>query len=196
MEKWGPRKQRHPPQQQRGLHRQCLINHLTQASFHNSTLNSSPLPFSPALSYSVCAINIGYFKTGIYCFCADSLLDPGEFASRYFAHVKGNAQLAMEGQLLAAVLSVWAASFGVDESGVGSTFGQNYPSDCAEGRSRRESTNKQVEELLRLVDLYGVLRKPTWDGVRVLMLVWPLTQEVQTPIQRIVRYSNPCLYLR
>lgn len=41
---------------------------------------------------------------------------------------------------------------------------------------RRERTNLWVQELLRLVDYYGLLRKPSWDGVQVLLLLLPLTE--------------------
>lgn len=58
----------------------------------------------------------------------------------------------------------------------------------AASTERRTRTDGMVKELLHLIDLHGVLRKPTWDGVRVLLLVWPLTHGVQTPIQRIVRF--------
>jgi hypothetical protein len=128
---------------------------------------------------------------------ADSLLDPGEFATRYFAHLKGGSTLSIEGQLLAKVLVVWAASFGVDEFGaeIASCSSTNIVtnwrldpgSEGTEKRARRERTDAMTQELLRLVDLHGVLRKPTWDGVRVLLLLWPLTQGVQTSLQRIVR---------
>lgn len=45
------------------------------------------------------------------------------------------------------------------------------------GRRRRETqqrTYSMVREVLGLIDAYGVMRQPTWDGVRVLLLVLPL----------------------
>jgi hypothetical protein len=33
-----------------------------------------------------------------------------------------------------------------------------------------------VQEMLHLIDIHGILRKPTWDGVRALHLLLPLTQ--------------------
>lgn len=119
-------------------------------------------------------------------FRADSLLDAGEFASRYFAHIKGSVILNIEGQLLAMVLSIWAASFGVDQHGVDKLDGAS--GDPLERSTRRKRTNEQVQELLRLVDIHGVMRHPTWDGVRILLLIWPLTQSAQTPLQRAVRH--------
>lgn len=118
-------------------------------------------------------------------FRTDPLLDAGEFASQYFAHIKGSVILSTERQLLAMALSVWAASFGVDEHGVDKLDGAS--SDPIERATRRKRTEEQVQELLRLVDIHSIMRHPTWDGVRVLMLIWPLTQSTQTPLQRAVR---------
>jgi hypothetical protein len=94
---------------------------------------------------------------------------------------------------------VWAASFGVDEFGaeiahspianIVTNWRLDAESEGTEKRARRDRTDAMTQELLRLIDLHGVLRKPTWDGVRVLLLLWPLTQGVQTALQRIVRLS-------
>jgi hypothetical protein len=133
-------------------------------------------------------------------------LDPGEFASRYVAHIKGGSTLTVEAQLLAKVLVVWAASFGVDEYGTeiapsstNSDLVTNWRLDAGsegtEKRARREHTDAMTQELLHLIDLYGILRKPTWDGVRVLLFIWPLTQGVQTALQRIVGLFHDVSYL-
>ena len=64
--------------------------------------------------------------------------------------------------------------------------------------------NDMLQEMLYLVDVHGILRRPTWDGVKLLLLLLPLTQgslfpillrlyslttlsEIQTPIERLVR---------
>ena len=93
---------------------------------------------------------------------------------------------------------MWAASFGVDEFGAEisssnfvTSWKHNTSPDAAEKCVRRQRTDAMTEELLHLVDLHGILRKPTWDGVRVLLLIWPLTQGVQTSLQRIVGISPP-----
>jgi hypothetical protein len=151
-------------------------------------------------------VRLGYhaFEHCLHSLCIDSLLDPGDFASRYLAHIKGVSILSIEGQLLAKVLVVWAASFGVDEFGVEippcssadiiTNWRLDARSDDTERRVRRERTDTMTHELLRLVDLHGILRKPTWDGVRVLLLVWPLTAGVQTTLQRIVSFLTDALY--
>ena len=68
-------------------------------------------------------------------------------------------------------LVVWAASFGVNEFGLDDT-----QEGAADIRQRKEQVNDMLQELLYLVDLHGVLRKATWDGVRLLLLLLPLTQ--------------------
>ena len=95
-----------------------------------------------------------------------------EFCNRYYEFCKGNKeQLQTAGQLIALILVVWAASFGVNEYGVEELYdNQGNP------RRRRDRINEMVQEVLFLIDIHGILRKPTWDGVRALLLILPLTQ--------------------
>src|SRR6266404_3198564 len=69
------------------------------------------------------------------------------------------------------LLAVWAASFGVNEYGI-----EELHHGEAVIRNRRDITNDMVQEMLYLIDVHGILRKPTWDGVRALHLLLPLTQ--------------------
>ena len=75
------------------------------------------------------------------------------------------------GQLIALILVVWAASFGVNEYGVEELYDNQGSS-----RRRRDRINEMVQEVLFLIDIHGILRKPSWDGVRALLLILPLTQ--------------------
>lgn len=68
-------------------------------------------------------------------------------------------------------LVVWAASFGINEYGVEDP--QDTPADIWQ---RKEHINEMLQELLYLIDLHGVVRKASWDGVRLLLLLLPLTQ--------------------
>lgn len=139
----------------------------------------------------------------------DSLLDQHDFASRYIEHRKGGRQLSIEGQLLAKVLVVWAGSFGVDHTGTEVSATQSTsagPSTTTitslggpaawrhqqemDMTTRRIRTDAEVEEILNLIDVHGIMRKPTWDGVRLLLLIWPLTQNVQTQLQRVAMYQT------
>ncbi|TFY59031.1 hypothetical protein EVJ58_g6036 [Rhodofomes roseus] len=113
------------------------------------------------------------------------ILEPVEFCNRYYEYCKGNKdQLQAPGQLIALILVVWAASFGVNEYGVEELYdGQVSP------RRRRDRINEMVQEILFLIDIHSILRKPSWDGVRALLLVLPLTQEVQSPMERLAMYE-------
>lgn len=135
------------------------------------------------------------------------VLDPAEFSARFFAHVKGVHSLGNEGGLLAMILVVWAASFGVDERGMpenengdnaafqpevtsggsgrnnkkGNDYGgtDRKTKEAALERKRKEkkeTTEAMLREVLELVDFHGVMRRPTWDGVRVLLLILPLME--------------------
>ena len=105
-------------------------------------------------------------------FGIDPIIDPSEFCARFFEFTKGNCNaLGIPGQLIAMLLAIWAASFGVNEYGI-----EEQHHSEAVVRSRREATNEMVREMLYLIDIHSILRKPTWDGVRALHLLLPLTQ--------------------
>lgn len=113
------------------------------------------------------------------------VIDPSEFCARFFEFSKGNCNaLGIPGQLIAMLLAVWAASFGVNEYGI-----EELHHGEAVIPNRREATNEMVQEMLHLIDIHGILRKPTWDGVRALHLLLPLTQEIQSPMERLVMYE-------
>ncbi|KAL4250416.1 hypothetical protein ABKN59_003372 [Abortiporus biennis] len=114
------------------------------------------------------------------------ILEPTEFRERYERFIGGDPNaLQVPGQLIAMVLVVWAATFGVDETG------REEPNDdgSEESQSRSERVHEMLQEMLYLVDIHGVLRQPCWDGVRLLLLLLPLTQEVQTPMERLVMHE-------
>lgn len=149
-------------------------------------------------------------------------MDPHELTCRFLESHKGNAEaLGTNGQLLCMVIATWAASFGINEQG--------EPEHIAGPhiiRAQRDRSNMMVRELLQLIDLYGLLRRPSCesrvliceltltylvgcagDGVRVLLLVMPLTEgkfslripyilkhlrfelDVQTPLERLTMYE-------
>lgn len=69
------------------------------------------------------------------------------------------------------LLVIWAASYGVDHCGNEDSW------DGFQGiQLRKQRTNAMIQELLHLIDVHGILRKPSWDGVRVLLLAMPLTE--------------------
>lgn len=120
--------------------------------------------------------------------------------------------MTSEGGLIAMLLVTWAASFGLNERGLPesdnypddlSTSGSGSPSEGSSARpaasgkyqppgSRRKQwktkTESYVREILELVDLHGVLRRPTLDGVRALLLLLPLLEG------KWIRHSNSMSY--
>ena len=101
------------------------------------------------------------------------------------------------------ILVVWAASFGLDEQGLAqveaiSSMDQpvsnktdlDMPTTIAlasdkkarhvvlgrNRRDRKERTDAMLREILELIDFHGVMRRPTWDGVRALLLILPLME--------------------
>ncbi|THG99635.1 hypothetical protein EW026_g2735 [Hermanssonia centrifuga] len=107
---------------------------------------------------------------------------PVEFRERYFQFTQGKSDaLQVPGQLIAMALVVWAASFGINEYGLEDS--QEPPADT---RQRKDLINEMLQEMLYLIDLHGILRKASWDGVRLLLLLLPLTQEIQSPMDRLV----------
>jgi hypothetical protein len=87
--------------------------------------------------------------------------------------------LDVPGRLVAMCLVVWAASFGNDEEGK-----LDQSSDPKDWRlSVKSRTNNMVKELLYLIDSYGIIRKPTWDGLVVLLTILPLTKGEVTSMQ-------------
>lgn len=82
-------------------------------------------------------------------------------------------------------LVVWAASFGVNEYGV------EEQELAANIRQRKEHVNDMLQELLYLIDLHGILRKASWDGVRLLLLLLPLSQGAFTFVRMASRPHHP-----
>jgi hypothetical protein len=64
--------------------------------------------------------------------------------------------LGVAGQLLCLVLAVWAVSFGVNEAGEPDPHGGHHALN-----QRKERTSVMARELLQLIDVHGLLRKPS-----------------------------------
>ncbi|GJJ12260.1 hypothetical protein Clacol_006501 [Clathrus columnatus] len=114
------------------------------------------------------------------------IIEPEEFKARYIAFFNGSPDaLGIAGQLIAMLFVIWAASYGVDHCGKEDSWngfqGIQY---------RKQTTNAMMQELLCLIDIHGILRKPSWDGVRVLLLAMPLTEEVAEPLERLTIYET------
>jgi hypothetical protein len=100
------------------------------------------------------------------------ILDPDEYSSRYLKYYAGNEGfLGPEGKLLAIILVIWAISFGVDESGK-----PLPPAVLDSASSRKERCNKALSQVFQYIDQHGIMRRASWDGVRALLLLFPLTE--------------------
>lgn len=114
------------------------------------------------------------------------VLDPNEFPQRYLAHIEGKSAIGPEGIILAMLLVLWAASFGLDESGApmridvdnGDNIGLNSrdPEQASNDRGQQK-VNMMLQQILEHIDSHGILRRPTLDGARILLLVLPLMEE-------------------
>ncbi len=115
------------------------------------------------------------------------ILEPVEFRERYFQFTQGKSDaLQVPGQLIAMALVVWAASFGINEYGLEDS--QEPPADT---RQRKDLINEMLQEMLYLIDLHGILRKASWDGVRLLLLLLPLTQGMDFTFRALFHLITP-----
>nr|XP_018263170.1 uncharacterized protein I303_04663 [Kwoniella dejecticola CBS 10117]OBR85328.1 hypothetical protein I303_04663 [Kwoniella dejecticola CBS 10117] len=133
------------------------------------------------------------------------ILDPQNFIGRYLSNPNPTAAaMGPEGACLCHVLYAWAVSYGVDEYGKldipegGGTPLEDIsllgPGDFemrreTDRQKRRERMRSVAEVILREIDECGIMRKPTWDGVRVLLLVLPLTDGIASPVERLSMYE-------
>lgn len=120
------------------------------------------------------------------------LIDPGNFLERYLSKTNTHeTAMDIENAILCHVLYAWAVSYGVDEygrldlpdGGREPLTGVNVTSACpgevqreTDRSVRMEKTKSVVKVILKEIDDCGVMRKPTWDGVRVLLMILPLTE--------------------
>ena len=145
------------------------------------------------------------------------IIEPTEFTSRYLDHINGTSQLNIEGQMIAMLLVTWAASFGINECGVeideldpdptSPKFTPDSDDEFSDPKQRAWTihTEAMTQEILALVDAHGILRRPSWDGVSVLLLLLPLTEGLfsllfqvsilLTPSSRLTKFNRtPCKY--
>ena len=107
-------------------------------------------------------------------------------------------------------LVVWASSFGVDENGQSLDPLEDHIYQYQEHKvdihdqfdtdasaklrtERRTRTNEMVKEMLYLIDVHGILRKPSWDGVRILLMILPLAQGERFCFLPVLPLCSPLL---
>ena len=126
---------------------------------------------------------------------AGPILDAVEFPARYLAHCEGAKLLGNEAQLISMLLVVWAVSFGLNERGIAQGQDESATSAEIQGpgakrRQRKTKTEALLHDIMEQIDFYGVLRRPTLDGVRVLLLLLPLL-EGKTFVPTLCSHSSP-----
>ncbi|KAG8864195.1 hypothetical protein FRB96_006016 [Tulasnella sp. 330] len=115
------------------------------------------------------------------------LFDAQEFPARLGA-VPSSSKPEPGLELLEQTLMAWATSFGLDENGRAVI---NVDVDeRVLVKDREESSNALVQRCLEMVDRMGVLRKMTWDGVRAVLLLLPLTTDVMCDDDRETMYRT------
>ncbi|KAJ3741826.1 hypothetical protein DFH05DRAFT_1558769 [Lentinula detonsa] len=176
--------------------------------------NSNNLGLPTRMPSTIPSLQQEFFESSFWqWFCLQRpILDAAEFSARFSAHEKGTHSLGYEGSLLAMVLVVWAASFGLDERGIPFDGSKNFSSgqssshpsrlnsrresmdmstvrtkvderdssvadEISTRRGRKERSEAMLREVLELVDIHAVMRRPTWDGVRLLLLILPLLED-------------------
>jgi hypothetical protein len=120
------------------------------------------------------------------------IIDPTEVGARYAAYAAGDrTALDGAGQLVAKLLVVWAHAYGHNETGAPQDPQDAYL-DGLELSQRRiewaQRVREMLDEILRGIDNHGVLRRPSWDGVRALLLLLPLLTESgqsSQPLERL-----------
>lgn len=111
------------------------------------------------------------------------IVDPVEFVERFQRHITQGAPLGIFGELIAKLLATWAASYGVN------VRGEEEPHDGLVGvERRRAATNIMVQELLATIDRHAVMRSISWDGVRALLLLIPLTEGTIPPLRSRLKF--------
>ena len=121
------------------------------------------------------------------------ICDPADFSRRYLAQDPPKASsMGKEGAILVHIMYAWACSYGVDQSGCLDVPERNWPGgilpaeagyvwshDQARDRDRlkrRAKTDGVVAKILKEIDDAGIMRRHSWDGVRCLLLILPLTE--------------------
>lgn len=160
----------------------------------NERYSPSPEPtlerYAPPPPSAVPTLEMPFFSSRFYrrFHVQRPIVDPVEFVERFQRHITQGAPLGTYGELIAKLLATWAASYGVNARG------EEEPHDGLAGvERRRAATNIMVQELLAIIDRHAVMRSISWDGVRVLLLLIPLTEEVQTDADRATMYQSTVL---
>ncbi|BEI87789.1 uncharacterized protein CcaverHIS019_0105070 [Cutaneotrichosporon cavernicola] len=134
------------------------------------------------------------------------IVDSLDFVTVYLSKpIPCAAAMGSVGAVLCHCLYAWGLSYGVDERGQldvaeagGETVGPLNLLSASESEARRERDRQRRKEkfngvvrtILREIDEYGILRRPSWDGIRAVLLILPLTEGISTPVERQALYQS------
>ncbi|CDZ96900.1 hypothetical protein [Phaffia rhodozyma] len=114
------------------------------------------------------------------------MVHPEEFHRKFLSTDPPRAEnLGPVGAILARTMLAWAYSYGVDRFG----NEESSPTTNDDRQRRRRRCNRVAKYCLEDIDHLGVMRKPSYDGVQVLLLILPLTEDVATPLERLTIYE-------
>ncbi|KAJ2931396.1 hypothetical protein H1R20_g5680, partial [Candolleomyces eurysporus] len=170
--------------------------------------NSAALPYPARLQSNIPALHADFFYSPFWrWFCIQRpILDAAEFSSRFLSHSQGERPFGREATLVSMLLVVWAFTFGLNERGlplyddahpkeqsrpsssgsnsaIDQSLDMNIPSEQQRHQDSREKIGVMVQQVLELIDIHGILRRPSFDGLRVLLLLLPLLEDVK-PLER------------
>ncbi|KZT57151.1 hypothetical protein CALCODRAFT_496447 [Calocera cornea HHB12733] len=144
----------------------------TGATFGQNARKASIIP----------ALQPSFFKSEFFrhFYFQRPIVDSSEFNS--FCEPTGMGLLGEAGDLVAKCLVIWAASYGVDPAG-------HVFSDTRDDlKQRMDKCKPMVQEVLDEIDRRGCLRKLSWDHVRLMCLLLPLTLDTLTTHARNAMY--------
>ncbi|GMK59564.1 hypothetical protein CspeluHIS016_0801700 [Cutaneotrichosporon spelunceum] len=134
------------------------------------------------------------------------IVDSHDFVTVYLSKpIPCASAMGSVGAVLCHCLYAWGLSYGVDERGQldvaeggGESLGPLNLVSAGESEVRRERDRQRrrdkfsgvVRTILREIDEYGILRKPSWDGIRAALLILPLTEGISTPVERQALYQS------
>ncbi|RXW24917.1 hypothetical protein EST38_g972 [Candolleomyces aberdarensis] len=170
--------------------------------------NSAASSYATRLQNSIPALHADFFYSPFWrWFCIQRpILDATEFSARFLSHSQGERPFGREATLVSMLLVVWAFTFGLNErglplyddahpkeqsrpssSGSNSAIDQsldiNISSEHQRHQESREKIGVMVQQVLELIDIHGILRRPSFDGLRALLLLLPLLEDVK-PLER------------
>ncbi|KAJ7074266.1 hypothetical protein C8F01DRAFT_1272899 [Mycena amicta] len=147
---------------------------------------SIPLPLAARLPSIIPQLKPEFFSSHFWAWFSAQrpILDPTEIPARYFAHSKDERGLPETEESR-------PSSASAEERPTASRSKTNAVLISERSRAERKNrTEAMVQEILVLIDSHAIMRSPTWDGIRVLLLILPLMEDISiSPLDRRCMYE-------